>query len=161
VLNVFKSPPVAKEVHRSDSLSGVASAYPRDTVTLGWEDRLKARALRRSDLGFEFATTLPRGTVLRENDCFVFDVPPVVVFVVERAEPVLVICPASPRDWGVFGYHIGNSHQPVMLAENEIVCADVPGMEQVLAYHGIPFTRDIRPFTPIGQIPDHQHQLSR
>ncbi len=43
------------------------------TSTLGWEERLKVRARRESDTGFEFATALPRGTVLRDGDCFVFD----------------------------------------------------------------------------------------
>jgi urease accessory protein len=158
---VFNFLPVAKDVHRLDALPGTAGGYRHDTVTLGWEDRVKARARRTSDLGFEFATTLPRGTVLREGDCFAFDVPPVVVSVVERAEPVFVIRPETPGDWALFAYHIGNSHQPLMLADDAIVCAEVPGMEQVLLYHSIPFSREVRPFTPIGQIPDHQHQLSR
>jgi urease accessory protein len=157
---VFRSLPIAKEIHRSDALTGAITRYARDTVTLGWEDRVKGRARRRSDLGFEFATTLARGTVLRQDDCFVFEVPRLVVCVMERPEPVFVIRPETRREWGLFAYHIGNSHQPVMIADDAIVCADGPGMEQVLTYHGIPFSRDVRPFTPVGQIPEHQHQLS-
>jgi len=34
-------------------------------------------------------------------------------------------------------------------------------MEQVLAYHGIPYERETRPFTPLGQIPGHLHQPLR
>jgi urease accessory protein UreE len=158
---VFKSVPIAKEVHRADALPGAALAYPRDTVTLGWEDRVKGRARRRSDLGFEFATALARGTVLRNDDCFVFDAPPLIVRIIERAEPVFVIRPERPSEWALFAYHIGNSHQPVMVADAAIVCVEVPGMEQVLRHHGIPFSRDLRPFTPVGQMSDHQHQLSR
>ena len=161
LFNVFKSLPVAKELHQAEALPIEASAHPRDTVTLGWEDRLKGRARRRSDLGFEFATTLARGTILRQGDCFIFDVPPLIVGVIERAEPVFVIRPGTHREWALFAYHIGNSHQPVMIADDAIVCADAPGMEQVLTYHGIPFVRQVRPFTPVGQIPEHQHQLSR
>jgi urease accessory protein UreE len=158
---VFTSLPVAREIYRSDALPGAAIPYARDTVTLGWDDRVKGRARRRSDLGFEFATTLARGTVLRQGDCFVFAVPPLIVCVMERAEPVFVIRPETHREWALFAYHIGNSHQPVMIAGDTIVCADVPGAEQVLSYHGIPFSREVRPFTPVGQIPEHQHQLSR
>jgi len=158
---VFKSLPLAKEVHRLSALPVAARGYARDRVTLGWEDRVKGRGRRRSDLGFEFATTLPRGTVLRDGDCFVFDGPPLVVVVVERAESVFVIRPDTGHDFALFAYHIGNSHQPLMLADAAIVCPDAPGMEQVLVYHGIPFSRELRPFTPIGHIPDHQHQLSR
>ena len=157
---MFKSLPVAREVHRTDALSGAALGYPRDTVTLGWEERLKGRARRRSDLGFEFATTLARGSVLRQDDCFLFVGPPLIVRVVERAEPVFVIRPGTSSEWALFAYHIGNSHQPVMVGSDAIVCPEVPGMEQVLRYHAIPFSRDLRPFTPAGQIPDHQHQLS-
>lgn len=157
---MFKSLPVAKEVHRPDALSGAALVYPRDTVTLGWEERLKARARRRSDLGFEFATALPRGTVLGEGDCFIFDAP-LVVSVIERAEPVFVIRPQTKREWALFGYHIGNSHQPVMVLDDQIVCAEVPGMEQMLTYHAIPFSRARRGFTPVSLVLNHQHQLSR
>jgi urease accessory protein UreE len=112
-------------------------------------------------LGFEFATALARGTVLRAGDCFIFDAARLVVRVVERAESVFVIRPQTQREWALFGYHIGNSHQPIMLLDDEIVCADVPGMEQVLTYHAIPFSRSDRGFTPVGLVLDHQHQLSR
>jgi urease accessory protein len=157
VIRAFKSVPVAHNVYRLEALPAAASVYRRDAATLGWEDRLKIRARRESDTGFEFATTLPRGTVLRDGDCFVFDDLKIVVCVQELAEPVLVIRPASPREWGLFAYHIGNGHQPVMLTDTEIICADLLGMGQILGFHGIPFVREERPFTPVGQIPDHRH----
>ena len=72
---------------------------------------------------------------------------------------MFVIRPATPAEWGRVAYHIGNSHQPLMLAADAIVCADVPGMLQVLDHHGIPYERASRPFTPVGQIPAHQHQV--
>ena len=158
---MFQSLPVASAVYRADALPREAAKHAQETVTLGREDRLKARARRRSDTGFEFATALARGTVLSEGDCFVFDAPPVIVRVVERPEPVLVIRPQTSQEWALFAYHIGNSHQPLMLADDGIVCPDVTGMEQVLTYHGIPFARDLRAFTPVGQIPDHQHPRPR
>jgi len=49
--------------------------HPRDSITLGWEDRLKGRARRRTDGGVEFGTALPRGTVLREGDCLALENP--------------------------------------------------------------------------------------
>lgn len=160
-MSVFKSLPVAHEIRRGDPASSRAPGDQLDTITLGWEERLKARARRRSDCGFEFATALARGTVLRDGDCFVFDRPPLVIRIVERQEPVFILRPATSGEWALFAYHIGNSHQPVMFGEEEIVCPDVPGMEQVLTYHGIPFSRALRAFTPVGQIPSHQHLLSR
>jgi urease accessory protein len=157
MLRVFKPLPVAHEVH-SGALPAAARDYAADTVTLEWEERMKARALRRSDRGVEFGTSLPRGTILRHGDVLVLDVIATRVSVVERDEPVLVIEPLTAEEWARFAYHIGNSHQPMMVAGPAIVCPDVAGMAQLLDYHRIPFTRACRPFTPIGHVPDHRHQ---
>ena len=156
-LQLFTPLPVAREVHRDDSLPARAREYTRDTVTLGWEDRLKARGRRTSDRGLEFGTALERGTVLERGDCFVLDGPRVVVTIVARDEPVFIITPRSPAEWGLFAYHIGNNHQPMMIADADIVCPDVPGLEQLLEQHGIPFSRATRSFTPVGALADHRH----
>jgi urease accessory protein UreE len=158
MLEVFRSLPVAREVCSVDAVPAIASAYARDTVTLGWEDRLKARGRRRTDGGVEFGTTLPRGTILRDGDCFVLDQDHLVITIVAREEAVFVIEPAMPSDWGLFAYQIGNSHQPLMFTAHEIVCPDLPGMEQVLTYHAIPYVRGRRPFTPVTQVPNHEHR---
>lgn len=156
VLEVFRSLPTAYDVCRDEPLPAAATGYARDTVTLGWEDRLKARGRRTTDAGVEFGTALPRGTALRQGDRLVVDALRLVVTVVEREEPVLVIVPAADA-WGLIGYHIGNSHQPVMFTAGEIVCADLPGMDLVLDQHGIPFTRERRRFSPVGLLGDHRH----
>lgn len=158
MLHVFKALPVASEVHASDAVPERARAYRHDTLTLGWEDRLKARGRRRSDSGFQFGTTLPRGTVLRDGDCLVIDDLHLVVLVAALDEPVFVVQPRTPAEWALFAYYIGNSHQPLMLADDGIVCPVVPGMEQVLTYHEIPYSRATRAFTPVGQATDHQHR---
>jgi urease accessory protein len=157
MLHVFKSLPVAIDVHRLDALPARAEGYRRDRVALGWEERLKGRGRRVSAEGLEFGTTLPRGTILRGGDCLVLDGPRAVVVVIERAEPVFVIDPGSAAEWGRIAYHIGNNHQPMMIATEGIVCPDVPGMEMLLAQHQIVFSRALRPFTPIGLSPDHRH----
>ena len=161
MITLFKSLPVAKKADRLDALSGAVAGFERDSLTVGWEERLRTRARRRSDRGFEFATALPRGTTLHQDDCFVFDSARIIVRVVELEEPMLVVRPASHQEWGLYAYHIGNSHQPMMITGDAIVCPDALGMDQILAYHAIPFLREQRRFTPIGQLADHQHQLSR
>lgn len=158
MLDVFRALPVARAVCAEGRLPVGTEGYKRDTVTLGWEDRLKARGRRRTDQGFEFGTTLPRGTVLRHGDCLVLDQDRLLVVVLARDEPVFVIEPATPAEWGLFAYQIGNSHQPLMLTAGEIVCPDLPGMEQVLTYHAIPFTRGWRAFTPVMQTSGHEHR---
>jgi urease accessory protein len=158
MLSVFKSLPVAHGVCPADGVPARAREFQQDSVTLGWEARLKARARRRSDGGVEFGTALPRGTVLRDGDCLVLDDLATVVRVVALEEPVFVIRPRSVSEWGLFAYHIGNSHQPLMIADDAIVCPDVPGMEQLLAYHGIGYSRATRAFTPLGHAAGHYHQ---
>ena len=161
MLQVFKALPVVEEVHRAEALPEGSGAYARDTITLGWEERLRSRGRRRSDGGLEFGTSLPRGTTLRAADCLLVHALRAVVVVVEREEPVLVVEPRTSAEWGLFGYYIGNSHQPVMLTDRAIVCPDILGMAQVLEQHGISFVRASRPFTPVGLLDwyasGHQH----
>src|SRR5437660_134154 len=121
MLQVFKSLSVVRAIHRHDALPGVASEFTRDTISLGWEERLRSRCRLRSDSGTEFGIALPRGSVLRGGDCLVVEDQRLIVEVVEREEPVLVVQPATASEWGLFGYYIGNSHQPVMLTAGEIV----------------------------------------
>ena len=158
---MFKSIPIAKRAERLDTLPDTVTGFDRDSVTLGWEERLRARARRRSDGGFEFATALPRGTTLRADDCLVLEAQRMVIRVVELEEAMLVVRPASPREWGLFAYHIGNNHQPMMITEDAMICPDALGMDQILAYHAIPCVRELRPLTPLGQVSDHQHQIAR
>jgi urease accessory protein len=158
MLHAFRSLPVVRTVHRTDALPVAAGAYAGDTITLGWEARLRPRGRRRSDAGIEFGTALERGTVLRAGDCFVLDPIATVVAVVERPEAVFVIEPATPAEWALFAYHIGNCHQPLMLTDRTIVCADLPGMQEALDYHRVPFSRSVQPFTPAVAIAAHPHQ---
>lgn len=158
MLHAFKSLPVVREVHRGE-LPASAARFARDTITLGWEERVRVRGRRRSDGGITFGTALARGTVLRGGDWLLLEALATTVAVVELEEPVFIIRPRTAAEWAEFGYHIGNSHQPVMITGTEIVCAVLPGMTAVLEYHGIPFERALRPFTPLGlDRIGHRHQ---
>jgi urease accessory protein len=148
---------VVERVHKSGELPDEARAFARDTVTLGWEDRTHVHGRRRTDSGVEFGTALPRGTVLRAGDCFVLDAERLVVSIVERGEPVFVIEPRSPHEWGLFAYHIGNRHQPLMITDRALVCPDVPGVEQLLQQQHMPYTRATLPFTPAAAVGGHKH----
>ena len=158
MLHAFTSLPIARTIDRAETLPGAARAYAADTITLGWEERRRARGRRRSDGGVEFATALDRGTVLRAGDCFVLAPIATVVTVVERPEAVFVIEPRTPSEWALFAYHIGNCHQPLMVTDEAIVCADLPGMREALEYHRIPFTERTQPFTPVIDVAAHTHQ---
>ena len=148
---------VVDKTFREDDLPEPAGTYSRDTITLGWEDRIHAHGRRQSDAGVEFALALPRGSVLHAGDCFALDEARAVVMVVERPEPVFVIEPRSPSEWALYAYHIGNRHQPVMITDRSIVCPDVPGVEQLLRQQRIPYTRSMLAFTPATSAAGHQH----
>src|SRR3954468_9993002 len=148
---------VIDHLHSAETLPQSCATYARDTMTLCWEDRVQAHGRRMSDRGLELALSLPRGTVLRAGDCLVVDSDRVVVSVVEKPEPVFVIEPGIPSDWGRYAYHIGNRHQPVMITSQSIVCPDVPGVEQLLVQQQIPFRRAVLPFTPATAVAGHHH----
>jgi urease accessory protein len=158
MLDAFKSLPIAREIYRAESLPAASCAYAADTVTLGWEERLRTRGRRMSDSGVMFGTALARGTVLRGGDCFVLDPIATVVTVVEMPEEVFVVSPRTPSEWALFAYHIGNCHQPLMVTDEAIICADLPGMKEALDYHRIPFSRSVQPFTPVVDSAAHTHQ---
>ncbi len=157
MISVFKTLPVADRSYRAENLPPECHAYRRDTITLGWEDRLKMRGRRRSDGGVELGTALPRSTVLRDGDCLVVDALRLVVVVVERAEPVFLIAPRDAAEWALFAYHIGNRHLPLMIASDGLVCPDVPGVELLLKQYGIACVRASRPFTPAAAPIGHEH----
>ena len=148
---------VIEKTYREDALPATTRAYARDTMTVGWEDRLQARGRRQSDGGVAFGLSLPRGTILRGGDCLVVDEAKAVVVVIERPEPVVLIEPRTPQEWGLFAYHIGNRHQPLMIIQSGIVCPDVAGVEHLLEQHRIPFTRTRLPFTPATAAASHHH----
>jgi urease accessory protein len=147
---------VVERVYRNGDLPDAMRAFARDTVTLGWQDRTHVHGRRRTDGGIEFGTSLPRGTVLRAGDCFALDAERLVVAVVERPEAVFVIEPRSAREWGLFAYHIGNRHQPLMIEDDALVCPDLPGVEQLLQQQHIPYARATLPFTP-ATVAGHHH----
>lgn len=152
---MFKTLPIAEVVYCEENLPLSAGDFTRDTLTLGWEDRLKTRGRRRSDGGVEFGTSLPRGSMLRGGDCLVLDAARVIVEVVERREQAFVIEPQTASEWGTFAYHIGNGHLPLMITDRTLVCPDMPGVEMLLQYHKIPYQRADIAFTPVATFVDH------
>ncbi len=124
---------IVEQIFRESELPAASRTWARDTMTLGWQDRTQSHGRRCTDSGVEFGTSLPRGTVLRAGDCFCLDADRLVVFVLERAEPVFVIEPRS------------------------LVCPDVPGVEPLLQQHQMPYVRSTLPFTPAATVAGHQH----
>jgi urease accessory protein len=148
---------ITERVYQEPNVPNEARAFTRDTVTLGWEDRTHVHGRRKTDGGVEFGMALPRGTVLHTGDVLVLGGEQLVVMVIERPEAVFVISPRGAPEWALFAYHIGNRHQPVMITDHTLVCPDVPGVEQLLQQHKMPYSRATLPFTPAATVVGHQH----
>ena len=146
---------IVERVFKENELPEASRAFARDTMTLGWEDRTHVHGRRRTDGGVEFGTSLPRGTVLRDGDCLVLDdgAPGR-----RRSSSARSRSSSSSRarapEWALFAYHIGNRHQPVMITDRALVCPDVPGVEQLLQQHHMPYARATLPFTPAATVAD-------
>ena len=138
---------VVEDVSSIAALGAAYTAYARDTITLTWEDRRRGHGRRRSDGGIAFAISLPAGTVLKSDDCFVLPAEKTIVVVHEAKEPVYVMRPKTPQDWALFAYHVGNRHQPVMIGENELIFLESPAVRSLLDQLRAEYTVDTRPFT--------------
>ncbi|HVB38181.1 MAG TPA: urease accessory protein UreE [Vicinamibacterales bacterium] len=152
---------IIDRLYRDELLPAAAAEFAEDTITLGWEDRQKGHARRRTDQGVEFGLSLPPGVTLQEGDRLVLEPPQRVVRVREAEEEVFVIRPATPQAWAWNAYHIGNRHQPLMISDEELICPRVPGVEQLLDQLRIPYAAARRRFTPaiarVGHDHDREH----
>ncbi|MDE3155460.1 MAG: urease accessory protein UreE [Acidobacteriota bacterium] len=150
---------IVDRVYRDEEPPGAARTSAEDTLTLGWEERQKGHARRRTDQGVEFALSLPAGVTLQEGDRLVLEPLQRVVRVREAEEDVFVITPKTPQEWAWQAYHIGNRHQPLMIADDALICPCVPGVEQLLEQLRIPYVAARRRFTPaiarVGHEADH------
>lgn len=152
---LFKRLPVADAVFSLQTLPAALADYQRDEVRLAWTARADTRGRHTTEGGVEFGVMLPPGRVLADGDCLALDAPRTLVVVRAIAEPVLVTASATPRDLARWAYLLGNSHQPLMLDADVLVCPDTRDAEQVLSYYAIPFTRDTRAFSPEPTGPGH------
>ncbi|HEY7789747.1 MAG TPA: urease accessory protein UreE [Vicinamibacterales bacterium] len=149
---------IIDRVWREDEPGPAAAGFVEDTITLDWEARQKGHARRRTDQGIEFATSLPQGTMLREGDRLRLDPLRRIVTVREAQDEVYVIRPRTAREWAWLAYQIGNRHQPLMIAEEELICPRTPDVEQLLQQLGVALTAAQRPFTPAIARVGHHHE---
>lgn len=154
-MGLFRSVPLAESVLDVQRLPAGLAGHPRDSVVLGWSERMSLRGRWTTEGGVEFGASLPRGTVLAEGQALAIDHPPLLILVRAKLEPVLVAHPASTGQAVLWAYQLGNAHLPLMLEAGFLICLDERGVDEVFAFHAIPFSRDTRAFTPVSQGPGH------
>lgn len=152
---LFKRLPVAEAVFRANRLPAAVVDYARDEVRLSWTARADTRGRHRTESGVEFGVMLPPFTVLVDGDCLALDSAKTLVVVRSVQEDVLVATPSSAHECARWAYLVGNSHQPLMVGDGELVCPATREAEQVLLFHQVPFTRERRVFTPEATGPGH------
>src|SRR6266704_482462 len=138
---------IVEQVRPILAIGSEYSNYRRDTITLAWDDRRQGHGRRKSDSGIEFAISLPDGTVLKNDDCFVLNPERAIVAVREAVQPVYVIRPRTSREWAYYAYHVGNRHQSVMIGESELIFPENPAVRSLLDQLQAQYTTDARPFT--------------
>src|SRR5690348_17925779 len=113
---------IIDRVFRDEDPGPAAAGFAEDTITLDWEARQKGHAGRRTERGIEFALSLAPGTILRDGDRFILEPLQRIVTVREAADEVYVIRPRTPQEWAWYAYQVGNRHQPLMIAGEELIC---------------------------------------
>lgn len=98
------------------------------------------------EFGFELEHPLTHGDVVADG------------YVIEQQpEPVLVVHYHDAREAATLAWSIGNLHQPVQVAETELITADDPAVRNYFAQQSIAFTSDERVFQPLRAAAHHHH----
>ncbi len=148
---------LVETVHPLESLTTPISGFRRHTLTLSWEERCQGHGKRQSDQGFEFAISLPYGTVLKQDDCLILELRQLVICVNEAKEPVYLIHPTSPREWAYYAYQLGNRHQPLMIADQALICLANSATRSLLHQLKISCQEASQPFNSARLMTGHSH----
>ncbi|HHM04339.1 MAG TPA: urease accessory protein UreE [Gammaproteobacteria bacterium] len=128
----------------------------RATLTLPFELRQKSRLRCRLDDGREVGLLLPRGTVLRSDDCLRASNGEVVL-VQAAAEEVSTARAGSHRLLLRAAYHLGNRHVPVQLGEGFVRYLGDHVLDRMLREMGLQVGREQAPFEPESGAYRHEH----
>lgn len=129
-----------------------------DPLLLSSEERASPHMAGRTEGGRSLRVSLPRGSELNDGDVLALD-GDVAVVVRAAPEPLILVRPASPLDWGVAGFQLGNLHRPVRFGDDAMLTPDDPMVLDLLARLGIPHERRIAPFVGrrYGAFVHHHH----
>jgi len=94
------------------------------------------------EFGFDLEQRLPHGAVI-------FQTPENDYIVLQQAEPVYVMQPASPDQAALIGWMIGNLHLPVEITGGKIRALHDPAVRQLLERERWPYTEETVIFQPL------------
>ncbi|WP_018602596.1 urease accessory protein UreE [Mycobacterium sp. 155] len=119
-----------------------------DPVILTADERARGHMKVRSEGGREVRISLDRGSDLDDGDVLAMD-GHVAVVVQACDEDILVVSPATARDWGAAAFVMGNLHRPVRFSDDAMRTPYEHSTGQALDEAGIAYTRTTAPL--VGQ----------
>jgi urease accessory protein len=134
-----------------------AEQMVQSTLILSAEERQRSRYLCQSSTGEAFLLSLPRGTVLTDDDLLTTDLKDWWVRVQARAEPVLIVQANHPLDLLRAAYHLGNRHVPLELTPQTLKLSTDPVLREMLAHLGLTVREGLEPFSPEVGAYGHHH----
>lgn len=119
-----------------------------DPVVLTADERARGHMKVRSEGGREVRISLDRGCDLDDGDVLAMD-GNVAVVVRARDEDILVVSPATAKDWGTAAFVMGNLHRPVRFSDDAMRTPYEHSTGLALDEAGIPYMRMTAPL--VGQ----------
>jgi urease accessory protein len=127
-----------------------------DRVVLDADERHRRRIALIGERGTQFLLDLPRATALRDGDGLVLE-DGAIVRVAGKAEPLIEIAAASPRELARLAWHIGNRHTDVQFVGDALRIRRDHVLEDMLRALGARLTPVEAPFDPEPGAYGHQH----
>lgn len=128
-----------------------------EVLTLGFDERQRARLDAVLPSGERVGIVLPRGTVLRDGDCLLADDGSAIT-IVAASEALLEVRGADARELARCAYHLGNRHVAVEVGDGVLRLAYDHVLRRMLEGLGAQVTEVLAPFQPeIGAYAPHGH----
>ncbi|MEQ8663639.1 MAG: urease accessory protein UreE [Gammaproteobacteria bacterium] len=128
-------------------LTVLVAAHARvdDVLVLDFAARWRSRQRVRLASGREVGLNLPRGSVLRGDDCIAGDG---LVVRVEAAAETVSLAAGAPRELARAAYHLGNRHVAVEIGPGWLAWVHDHVLDDMVRGLGLAVTAQARPFEP-------------
>jgi urease accessory protein len=127
-----------------------------DCVVLDAAERHRRRVALTGEGGTAFLLDLPHATALKDGDGLVLE-DGAIVRVAGKAEPLIEIAAASPRELARLAWHIGNRHTEMQVVGDRLRIRRDHVLEEMLRGLGARLTSIEAPFDPERGAYEHGH----
>lgn len=133
------------------------SAAAQATLTLPFEQRQKSRFKAQLDSGEQVGIMLPRGGVLRGDDCLKAE-NGMIIALIAAQEPVTTASAPDNITMQRACYHLGNRHVALQISAHWIRYLEDHVLDDMVKSLGLTITHEHAPFEPeVGAYHHHHH----